>query len=539
MIINRMICLSNQSTMSPLEVQKGDYNSNFVRVTVFETPGVLFDLSDCDVTVVYRKDGVNSSPYDVTIEDANNLLFVFPASVTSEEGKGYLQLAFYGVDGLLHSHMMPFIVKESIGGQPGDASDPSPAFFTLLNEARQSFSNTPYIGEDGDWRRWSVEDQEYVDTNYPATPHITFTASKGAPGTPVLLEQTGTPERPEVHLTIPEGEPGAVDGIDYFAGDPAALAASPSPGESNAVARGDHVHPLPTASQIGALTGDDTAYNSNRLSGKLPSAYIPALNLLDNSNFANPINQRGETIYNHSNANGHSYTYGIDRWATTGKITVNSGSVTVNSGKLVQVVPGVDTGMHADGTPNKTYTFAVGLADGTVAIVSGRFTDGATANGLTIDISDESLHGLVSINSGKTVVWAALYEGEYTAESLPPYVPRRRTDELLECQRYYLLKEGSANSIRMLCAVGSAKQATCTYYMHAPMAKRPTGSIGNVMVRGNGKSVSGQTATTLVTSATDDEIVFAINYDENVLGDLLNHAAVVYTDRIELDADLY
>jgi hypothetical protein len=31
----------------------------------------------------------------------------------------------------------------------------------------------------------------------------------------------------------------------------------------------------------------------------------------------------------------------------------------------------------------------------------------------------------------------ALYEGSYTAENLPPYVPKGYAAELLECQRYY------------------------------------------------------------------------------------------------------
>ena len=33
--------------------------------------------------------------------------------------------------------------------------------------------------------------------------------------------------------------------------------------------------------------------------------------------------------------------------------------------------------------------------------------------------------------------WAALYEGEYTAETLPPYVPKGYGAELAEFRRYY------------------------------------------------------------------------------------------------------
>jgi hypothetical protein len=34
--------------------------------------------------------------------------------------------------------------------------------------------------------------------------------------------------------------------------------------------------------------------------------------------------------------------------------------------------------------------------------------------------------------------WAALYEGEYTVETLPEYQPKGHAAELLECQRYYV-----------------------------------------------------------------------------------------------------
>jgi hypothetical protein len=33
----------------------------------------------------------------------------------------------------------------------------------------------------------------------------------------------------------------------------------------------------------------------------------------------------------------------------------------------------------------------------------------------------------------------ALYEGEYTIETLPPYIPKGYAAELAECQRYFQL----------------------------------------------------------------------------------------------------
>ena len=51
----------------------------------------------------------------------------------------------------------------------------------------------------------------------------------------------------------------------------------------------------------------DTAPDSSKLGGKAPEYYLQPRNLLDNSDFRNPVNQRGQTSYN-------SVGYTIDRW---------------------------------------------------------------------------------------------------------------------------------------------------------------------------------------------------------------------------------
>lgn len=53
-----------------------------------------------------------------------------------------------------------------------------------------------------------------------------------------------------------KGDTGAVDGLDYHDAAPSALGQA-SPGSSDLVARGDHVHPLPTPEDIGAATLED------------------------------------------------------------------------------------------------------------------------------------------------------------------------------------------------------------------------------------------------------------------------------------------
>lgn len=105
-----------------------------------------------------------------------------------------------------------------------------------------------------------------------ATPVITFEVATGAAGTDVQIEQSGTAEAPVIKLTIPRGDTGSVDGIDYYEGNPAALGTA-SPGTANGVARGNHVHPLPSADDVGALGKDAQAKDSEKLGGQLPEYY--------------------------------------------------------------------------------------------------------------------------------------------------------------------------------------------------------------------------------------------------------------------------
>lgn len=100
-----------------------------------------------------------------------------------------------------------------------------------------------------------------------ATPQITFEVETGAAGSDVKVEQSGTAETPHIKLTIPRGDTGAVEGVDYYEGDPAPLGTA-SPGTSNGLARGNHVHPMPTAAEVGALPSNGTAVNANALNGK-------------------------------------------------------------------------------------------------------------------------------------------------------------------------------------------------------------------------------------------------------------------------------
>ena len=165
-------------------------------------------------------------------------------------------------------------------------------------------------------------------------------------------------------------------------------------------------------------------------------------NLLDNSDFRNPVNQRGQSSYNLSAWGG----YCIDRWAAynaSANITIGSGGLTL-SGGIHQPISSDVVSMYN----GKVLTLAVKIA-GTVYCCSGEVNQNGEWNSsarsdtpygnITFETENNNMMFVIIDNSTtpSVVEWAALYEGEYTAETLPEYQPKGHGAELAECQRYY------------------------------------------------------------------------------------------------------
>lgn len=268
-------------------------------------------------------------------------------------------------------------------------------------------------------------------------------------------------------------------------------------------------------------------------------------NLLDNSYFLPGylVNQRGATTYN----TAEKYT--IDRWyqlkATNVSVESNGVKLTAStadptSGLLSQKVPNIPSG--------KTYTFALKDTDGNIYILS-RILDSDTNSfvnvGNSVYMRAISMDGIGVFTIGlyegsKTIVWAALYEGEYTADNLPVYQPKGYGAELAECQRYYLSISGSTNAVRGVGAVGSAKLITPTFYL--PVTMRVTPSIEAfelTIVRGNGISLNNLPSYTASGGGfIGNQAIISLTFTENVLTDMLNHVAMVYANKLVLSADL-
>ena len=130
----------------------------------------------------------------------------------------------------------------------------------------------------------------------PANSLAIGTVTTGAPGSSAGATISGTPPEQILNLSIPQGAKGdkgdtgatGATGPQGPVGPPANLSSStPQPlgtaavGTATDAARGDHVHQMPTASDVGAIAttarGAANGVASLDSSGKVPSAQLPAI----------------------------------------------------------------------------------------------------------------------------------------------------------------------------------------------------------------------------------------------------------------------
>ena len=195
-------------------------------------------------------------------------------------------------------------------------------------------------------------------------------------------------------------------------------------------------------------------------------------NLLDNSDFVHPVAQAG--------VNGaHGATgYAVDRWMRTSGATVSQAAdglkiVSDKTSWTAGIQQRIEAKRFAD-----VMTFAVRgvfpvacrlfvyIGSGTTNFGTAYFQGDAAERTLVLKLTkpdgltgDEVVNVYISPDTESTgtaavVRWAALYEGEYTAETLPPYVPKGYAAELAECLRYYRRVTATNETFAGYCANG-------------------------------------------------------------------------------------
>lgn len=213
-------------------------------------------------------------------------------------------------------------------------------------------------------------------------------------------------------------------------------------------------------------------------------------NLLDNSwwkNLKEIINQRGETNKQ------ADWVYWIDRWlvnTTSAAAELRDGGIylpatTSGNLRMVQRIPieRITTG--------QAYTLAVCESDGTIRCVSGVYNNDVISGDV---IGDGGMHiilqpgeetyvyFIIDCYKNFTIRWAALYEGSYTAETLPPYVPKGYAAELAECQKYFerLGSTFSEQIGNVVYVASGAKSFICSLQCSRKRIQHPTVTISGV-----------------------------------------------------------
>lgn len=270
------------------------------------------------------------------------------------------------------------------------------------------------------------------------------------------------------------------------------------------------------AGDVGALPSGGTAVNASKLGGKAPAYYVRPVNLLDNGDFTQPVNQRGKTSYTGSG-------YMIDRWTQ-----YQFGSVKINSGYITLTDAGSGSSWFRQRIPHsallgKNLTFAVKEKNGTVSVVTATYPSSAPAanttlaqavsTNFTLNLTANTGYGMAQLRMGTgksaDLLWAALYEGTYTADTLPPYTPKGYAYELLECQRYYYRTIGqgygycnNVNSARLNIPIPVMMRATpnidgsVTFTVHneGSMIDNLTGTVAQMYGAFIRLNISGTTA---------------------------------------------
>lgn len=212
-------------------------------------------------------------------------------------------------------------------------------------------------------------------------------------------------------------------------------------------------------------------------------------NWLDNSYFRNFINQRGEI------STAGVWNYCIDRWRAVGTagqlVWHNSDHIALGA------LRGISQALkNKNRFIDKSWTLAVMDVGGVISTVNGVFGGDNNAiygvqNGLEIRLysvgDDDNVYFNVNNLNADTsayvyLAWAALYEGSYTADTLPAYVPKGYAAELAECQRYYYQSNDNKYGqdgmiIRRAISIEGNTSSFCLESVDLPVTMRITPTI--------------------------------------------------------------
>lgn len=289
----------------------------------------------------------------------------------------------------------------------------------------------------------------------------------------------------------------------------------------------------------------DAAVTGAALAGKAPVTLGAPHNYLDNSDFRNPVNQRGKTAYSRVG-------YTIDRWM----LLNNDGTMSIGDG-YIELTGVSGEAWFAQLIPNpshhvgKTVTFVVELADYQKVCVSGVLsTTQAILNdaGLLLYIHPATedyiqLNMVARTGTSYQIRNVALYEGEYTAETLPDYKPKGYGAELAECQRYFIrLIAPTSEALPAFAGFGTVVNSTVFAVCSLPVPMRILPTVKGETLELITKDIAHyKTVSSLdiyPRCATNAVVVEATSSDTLTTGDIYYLVGRRSTSYLDLSADL-
>lgn len=255
---------------------------------------------------------------------------------------------------------------------------------------------------------------------------------------------------------------------------------------------------------------DVTLFNemADKTEAGILAAYrgMAAHNLLDNSYFPSAwvVNQRGNTTYTGAG-------YGIDRWRTNFSgdtiVSLTSGvrntvASTTSGWHMHQILEGgllvgksVTAACYATAVTGTLYLIIScrDSSDTEIEHSYKKITSGLCVASMAVPSGTKYIRVGVyaystSVAEGDNVTfqWAALYEGAYTADTLPAYQPKGKAVEMDECRRYYK-RYAAATSSYVLALSGYFTNGGMDIVVGLPanMRIKPTITVsGSIAVRG-------------------------------------------------------
>lgn len=367
------------------------------------------------------------------------------------------------------------------------------------------------------------------------------TTTTGQAGSQAIVQNSGTETDVVLDFTIPRGIQG--DNGSTF---------TPSVSESGIISwTNDGGLPNPSPQNIrgpqgqngspGLYVGNSAPSDANiRLWVKPVDDYVFSYsnpNLLINSNFMDPINQRGETTYS-GNA------YGIDRWkgATVGSSIGISGSGVRITGQITQYVEMKSSNI------GRTMTMSSCDSNGNIKSITGELdTSSVSGNDMSFVYDGSKYSIAASIGGGTRYRWVKLEFGS----SPTLYVPRSRAEEVMLCLRYYWRIQ-QTNSDFNYFGGGIANASSNTYFtINLPVYMRDfpeLGYGGNFQCYGgNGNFPIGSLAESPFTSTTDPiddqtstyTLMVVRNGGSQTAGHVYNLNGTTPGSYIEFDSEIY